>query len=38
MHNRELADEYDRRADMLIEKYSDMAEDIFEEVREEIRR
>ena len=38
MHNRELADEYDRRADMLIEKYSNMAEDIFEEVREEIRR
>ncbi len=38
MHNRELAEEYDRRADMLIEKYSDMAESIFEEIREEIRR
>ncbi len=38
MHDRGLADELDKKADRLIEKYSDMAEEIFEEVCREIRK
>ena len=38
MHDREFADELDKKADSLIEKYSDMAEEIFEEVCREIRK
>ncbi len=38
MHDREFAEALDKKADMLIEKYSDMAEEIFEEVCREIRK